>query len=36
LRPSQVLDPMAADARSGYDQRIVAERVGGRQAGWGA
>ena len=29
-------DPMAAYARSGYDQRIVAERVGGTQAGWGA
>jgi len=27
---------MAAYARSGYDQRIVAERVGGSQAGWGA
>ena len=27
---------MAADARSGYDERIVAERVGGTQAGWGA
>ena len=29
-------DPMAAYARTGYDQRIVAERVGGTQAGWGA
>jgi L-rhamnose isomerase / sugar isomerase len=29
-------DPMAGYARSGYDQRIVAERVGGTQAGWGA
>jgi L-rhamnose isomerase / sugar isomerase len=29
-------DPMAAYARSGYGQRIVAERVGGTQAGWGA
>jgi L-rhamnose isomerase / sugar isomerase len=29
-------DPTAAYARSGYDQRIVAERVGGTQAGWGA
>jgi L-rhamnose isomerase / sugar isomerase len=29
-------DPMAAYARSGYGQRIVAERVGGQQAGWGA
>ena len=29
-------DPLAAYARSGYAERIVAERVGGRQAGWGA
>jgi L-rhamnose isomerase / sugar isomerase len=29
-------DPIAAYARSGYAERIVAERVGGRQAGWGA
>ncbi len=29
-------DPMAAYARSGYADRIVAERVGGNQAGWGA
>jgi L-rhamnose isomerase/sugar isomerase len=29
-------DPMAAYARSGYQERIAAERVGGRQAGWGA
>jgi len=29
-------DPMAAYAASGYAERIVAERVGGRQAGWGA
>ncbi|MEV5879078.1 L-rhamnose isomerase [Streptomyces sp. NPDC052101] len=29
-------DPLAAYARSGWGQRIVAERVGGRQAGWGA
>jgi L-rhamnose isomerase/sugar isomerase len=29
-------DPMAAYARSGYAQRIVEERVGGSQAGWGA
>src|SRR5215212_9458654 len=38
LRSSQGLDPdpMGAYARSGYDQRIVAERVGGAQAGWGA
>jgi L-rhamnose isomerase/sugar isomerase len=29
-------DPMAAYARSGYGERIAAERVGGAQAGWGA
>jgi L-rhamnose isomerase / sugar isomerase len=29
-------DPLAAYARSGYGERIVAERVGGTQAGWGA
>ncbi len=29
-------DPIAAYARSGYAERIVAERVGGHQAGWGA
>jgi L-rhamnose isomerase/sugar isomerase len=29
-------DPMAAYARSGYGERIAAERVGGNQAGWGA
>jgi L-rhamnose isomerase/sugar isomerase len=29
-------DPVAAYARSGYAERIVAERVGGAQAGWGA
>ena len=29
-------DPMAAYARSGYAARIVADRVGGSQAGWGA
>ncbi len=29
-------DPMAAYLRSGYPERIVAERVGGQQAGWGA
>jgi L-rhamnose isomerase/sugar isomerase len=28
--------PMAAYARSGYAERIVADRVGGQQAGWGA
>ena len=38
LRTSKGLDPdpMAAYARSGYDERIVADRVGGTQAGWGA
>jgi L-rhamnose isomerase/sugar isomerase len=29
-------DPIAAYRRSGYQERIVAERVGGTQAGWGA
>ncbi|MDQ0597123.1 L-rhamnose isomerase/sugar isomerase [Streptomyces canus] len=29
-------DPIAAYARSGWAQKIVAERVGGEQAGWGA
>jgi len=29
-------DPMAAYARSGYFEKIVTERVGGTQAGWGA
>ncbi|WBB67921.1 L-rhamnose isomerase [Micromonospora sp. WMMD812] len=29
-------DPIAAYARSGYFDRIRAERVGGQQAGWGA
>ncbi|KUM99858.1 rhamnose isomerase [Streptomyces yokosukanensis] len=29
-------EPLAAYARSGWGRRIVAERVGGRQAGWGA
>ncbi|MCW2597555.1 MAG: L-rhamnose isomerase [Jatrophihabitans sp.] len=38
LRSEQGLDPnpMAAYARSGYPERIVADRVGGQQAGWGA
>jgi L-rhamnose isomerase / sugar isomerase len=38
LRAEQGLDPdpMAAYARSGYAERIVAERIGGQQAGWGA
>jgi L-rhamnose isomerase / sugar isomerase len=29
-------DPLAAYNASGYQERIVAERVGGTQAGWGA
>lgn len=29
-------DPMAAYRASGYAERIVAERIGGTQAGWGA
>ena len=29
-------DPVAAYRRSGYQERIVADRVGGHQAGWGA
>ncbi|MGW0331114.1 L-rhamnose isomerase [Streptomyces sp. NPDC003011] len=29
-------DPMAAYRRSGWAERIVEERVGGQQAGWGA
>ncbi|MGW5879939.1 L-rhamnose isomerase [Nocardiopsis terrae] len=38
LREEQGLDPdpMAAHARSGYLERVVAERKGGTQAGWGA
>jgi L-rhamnose isomerase/sugar isomerase len=38
LRADQGLDPdpMAAYARSGYAEKIAAERVGGQQAGWGA
>ncbi|MCL3859448.1 L-rhamnose isomerase [Actinotalea sp. K2] len=38
LRESQGLDPdpMRAFAASGYTDTIVAERVGGAQAGWGA
>jgi L-rhamnose isomerase/sugar isomerase len=38
LREEQGLepDPMKAYAASGYAERIVAERVGGQQAGWGA
>ena len=29
-------DPVAAYRRSGYQEKIVADRVGGTQAGWGA
>jgi L-rhamnose isomerase/sugar isomerase len=29
-------DPLTAYRASGYQQRIVEERVGGTQAGWGA
>ncbi|MEV7690690.1 L-rhamnose isomerase [Streptomyces bungoensis] len=29
-------EPLAAYARSGWGEKIVAERVGGEQAGWGA
>jgi L-rhamnose isomerase, Streptomyces subtype len=29
-------DPMAAYGRSGYFEKIAAERIGGTQAGWGA
>jgi L-rhamnose isomerase/sugar isomerase len=29
-------DPMAAYRRSGYAEKIVTDRVGGQQAGWGA
>jgi L-rhamnose isomerase / sugar isomerase len=29
-------DPMDAYKRSGYAERIAADRVGGDQAGWGA
>jgi L-rhamnose isomerase/sugar isomerase len=29
-------DPLGAYARSGYGERIVAERIGGTQASWGA
>ena len=29
-------DPKSAYARSGYAEKIAAERVGGAQAGWGA
>jgi L-rhamnose isomerase/sugar isomerase len=29
-------DPIAAYRRSGYQEKIVADRVGGTQAGWGA
>ncbi len=38
MRTARGLDPepLAAYARSGYRERIVAERVGGQAAGWGA
>jgi L-rhamnose isomerase/sugar isomerase len=38
LRVEQGLDPdpIAAYHRSGYQQKIETERVGGQQAGWGA
>jgi L-rhamnose isomerase/sugar isomerase len=38
LRADQSLDPdpIAAYHRSGYGDKITAERVGGQQAGWGA
>jgi L-rhamnose isomerase/sugar isomerase len=38
LRESKGLDPdpYAAYARSGYQEHIARERVGGQQAGWGA
>jgi len=38
VRAEMALDPepLKAFARSGYMDRIVAERVGGQQAGWGA
>jgi len=29
-------DPVRAYKRSGYQEKIVADRVGGTQAGWGA
>ena len=29
-------DPKTAYAKSGYAEKIAAERVGGAQAGWGA
>jgi L-rhamnose isomerase/sugar isomerase len=38
LRSEQGLaaDPKVAYAKSGYAEKIAAERVGGAQAGWGA
>jgi len=38
LRAGQGLDPdpVAAYHRSGYQDKIVADRVGGTQAGWGS
>jgi L-rhamnose isomerase/sugar isomerase len=29
-------EPMKAYAKSGYAEKIAAERIGGNQAGWGA
>ena len=29
-------DPLSAYARSGYGEKIIAERVGGTPAGWGS
>jgi L-rhamnose isomerase/sugar isomerase len=29
-------EPLAAYALSGWAEKVVAERVGGQQAGWGA
>jgi L-rhamnose isomerase/sugar isomerase len=29
-------DPLATYAASGYQERIVADRMGGQQSGWGA
>jgi L-rhamnose isomerase / sugar isomerase len=29
-------DPVAAYHRSGYAEKIIAERIGGTQAGWGS
>ena len=34
--PMEEPDPVAAYQRSGYAEKIVAERTGGAPAGWGA